>query len=332
MAAAAENKIREELQRKKIREVYVLAGEDAFKQDYYADRIQEAAFPEGVQKQILYGDEVDPNQLLEQVRTLSLWDPHKFLLVRQAERFTAKQWEALLPLLKEPLERCVVVFQSAKADARLKFFQALGKAGERAALVKLEPAQGSEWNFWLQTFLRESKLDVDDEARLLLAHWTAGSLSDLKHTLERAALFAGAEKIRKEHVLAVGFKVSPEDVFRFTEKLLSGDRQASLVLLESLLSQGEEPLALVGLLSRQYRWLLAILTHRAEGKTDGAIASAAGIFPAAGKVLFPAAKRMGSKSVIRGLNALAETDHGLKSSRLPREQMLTELVVQLTEI
>jgi hypothetical protein len=55
------------------------------------------------------------------------------------------------------------------------------------------------------------------------------------------------------------------------------------------------------------------------------------LFPAAAKVLLPASRRLGGKGVIRGLQALAETDHGLKSSRMPKEQLLSGLVMRLTE-
>jgi DNA polymerase III subunit delta len=332
MAVATEGKIREEIQKKKARDFYVFVGEDPFKPDYYADFLFRAAFPEGGNREILYGDEINVQDLLEQIRTPSLWDPTKFVLVRRGEKLTAKQWEALIPLLSEPLERCRLVIQCAKADARLKFFQALSKSGEHVALVKFEPGIGSDWNIWLQSFLRAAGKEMEDSARELLTEWTAGSLSELKHSIERAALFAGGETtIRREHIRAVAFRVAPEDVFRFTAGLLSGDRSGSLSLLETLLRQGEEPLALIGLLSRQYRWLLGILAHRAEGKADTAIASAAGIFPAAGRILFPASRRLGSKGVIRGLSALAEADHGLKSSRLPKDLLMAGLVMRLTE-
>ena len=332
MAAITENKIKEDVQKKKLRDLYVLAGEDPFKLEHYADSLFRAYFPEGGTREILYGDELDAWALLDQVRTPSLWEPVKFVLVRQAERLSAKQWEALLPLLQEPFERCCLVFQCLKVDARFKFFQAIGKAADRAALAKLEPVSVGEASAWLRSFLKEAGKEADEPARETLLEWTAGSLAELKHLVEKAALYSGGDPtIREEHVRAVGYRIAPEDVFRLTGCLLAGDRAGSLALLEALLRQGEEPLALLGLLARQYRWLLAILTHRAEGKGDTVIASAAGIFPAAGRVLFPASRRLGSKGVIRGLKALAEADLALKSSRLPKDQLMTGLVMQLTE-
>ena len=332
MATLSESKVQEELRKKKLRAIYLFVGEDILKQDHYADLVARALFPEGpVSRDILYGDELEPEKMLDDARTLSLWDPQKLILLRHGERVTAKQWEVLLPLLKDPPERCVVVIQAAKVDGRMKFFQSLAKAGESVVQVKLDAPTGGEWNHWLQSFLRETGKDLDDGARALLLEWSSGSLSDLKHALQRAALYAGEQtEIRRDHVAAVGFKVSPEDVFQFSGGVLSGDRATALATLETLLRQGEEPIALVGLMARQYRWLLGILASRAEGKADAGIASEWGIFPGAAKILFPASRRLGGKGVVAGLSHLAAADSLLKSSRLPADHVLTRLVLQLT--
>lgn len=144
-------------------------GDDAFKLDYYAEQALRVLFPDGqpVLREIVYGDEIDPPALLDSARTLSLWDPHKFILVRQAERITARSWEALMPLLENPLERCTILFQAAKTDGRMKFFQTLGKAGDDAVQVKLDPSAGGEWNEWLQAFLKETGKELAEEARPL---------------------------------------------------------------------------------------------------------------------------------------------------------------------
>jgi DNA polymerase-3 subunit delta len=335
MAVLSEARIKEELQKKKLRAFYLFVGDDAFKQDHYANQVAAALFSDSKNavKEILYGDELEPERLLDDARTLSLWDPQKMIMIRHGERVSAKQWEILLPLIQDPPEKCTILIQASKIDGRMKFFQSIAKAGESVVQVKLEPAIGGEWNIWLQTFLRESGKELAQDARDLLLEWNGGgsSLAELKHAIDRAALYSGEHKeIKREHIAAVGFKVSPEDVFRFSGGVLSGDRGEALSLLEGLLRQGEEPIALVGLLARQYRWLLGILSSRAEGKTDASISSEWGIFPGAAKVLLPASRRLGGKGVIQGLARLAEADALLKSSRLPSEHIVTRLVLQLT--
>jgi DNA polymerase-3 subunit delta len=196
--------------------------------------------------------------------------------------------------------------------------------------VKLDPSEGGEWSRWLQAFVKDTGKELSEDARPLLLEWTGSSLTELKSLVDRAALFAGGNsEIRREHVSAVGYRATPEDVFRLSGAILVGDRASVLALMETLVRQGEEPLALIGLIARQYRWLLGILALRAEGKPDAAIATECGIYPMAAKVLFPASRRLGGKGVIRGLVALADADHSLKSSRLPREHVLTKLALTL---
>lgn len=330
MAILEEKKFREEIQKGKLRSLYVWSCEDPFKLDFFAKEISRL-FPQGFSIRQVYADELEISSLLDSHRNATLWDSQKITLVRHAERFNAKQWEAFIPLIEEDSEKSSLILLTNKVDGRLKFFQALQKAKDQAVLVKMELAYGPEWNQWSQLFLKEVKKELDDEARQLLNEWTAGSLTDLKQTIERAALYSGgAPKITREHIAAVGFRVAPEDVFKFTAGLMAGDQSLSLSTLESLLRQGEEPLALIGLILRQYRWLLAMLSLRAEGKGDAQIAADCGIFPSAAKVLFPAARRLGGRGVIYGISKLAEADYSLKSSRLPQGQVLTKLVLQLT--
>lgn len=331
MAGFSENRLKEEIKTKDLRSIYYLSGEDPFLIDYYTNQLSQAFFSSSEGKKTTYfGDEISVSEFLDESKSLSLWDPQKFIVVKQAERISSKTYEGLIPLIKEPLEKCLVVFQSTKIDARWKFFQALQKSGSHCALLKLDPPEISDWNYWLGVFLRKHKKELEEDAKSLLQEWTRDNLTELGHLIERASIYVGDQRvIRRQDVLAVGFRVTPEDVFAFTESILRGDSGRALSLLNKLLDQGEEPLALVGLISRQYRWLLQILAMRAEGKSDAAIASAAGIFPTAAKHLFPASRRLGGKKVIASLRALAEVDFRMKTSKIPERNCLSELVMQI---
>ena len=62
MANLSESKLREELQKGKLRSLYFVVSEDAFKLDYYAERALRVLFPDGqpVVREIVYGDEIKP--------------------------------------------------------------------------------------------------------------------------------------------------------------------------------------------------------------------------------------------------------------------------------
>ena len=276
-----------------------------------------------------YGDEINAQKILDSSKTVSLFQNKKLIVIRNAEKISAKTWETLSGLFEA--QECTVLFLASKLDLRLKFAQAIQKAKDHCVLVKMEIPRDGEWNIWLESFLRELGKELAPEARELLNLWTYGSLMELKHALERAALFSGEDKtIRKSHIEAVAFRVSPEQIFDFSSAIMHGDRARALSQLETMLCQGEEPLALVGLLSRQYRWLLEILSQRAEGKTDAVIAANSHIFPVGAQILFPTSRRLGGKRVIQGLHLLSEADLNVKISKIPSQEILTNLVLELT--
>ena len=47
MAALTESRLKEELQKGKLRSIYFVVGEDAFKLDFYAEKALKILFPEG---------------------------------------------------------------------------------------------------------------------------------------------------------------------------------------------------------------------------------------------------------------------------------------------
>jgi len=328
MAQLTEGKLKEELKKLK-RRLYVIASEDIFKLNSVTESLVNSFSKEqGGSKQIFFADETMPENFLEKTRTGDLFQPRQILVLKMAEKYSAKQWEVLLPLLSGKGENLILI-QINKVDSRLKFFQSLGKADCECALVKLERASRSECAHWISAF--SAGFDWDMRARDLALDWSNEDLCQLRLLVEKVCLFAGeGKKISEEHIRAVGLNLGQEDVFQLSNSLLLGDRRKSLMALELLLNQGEEPLMIVGLLTRQYRWILEILALRAEGEGDASITRKAGLFPSAAKVLFPAAKVMGGKRTLKNIQFMSEIDKKLKSSRLNKKDIMVEMVVGLT--
>lgn len=329
MALLTEGKLKEELKKLK-RSLYVVASEDTFKLNSFTESLVKSFSKDfGGIKHIYFADETSPEAFLDQSKSGDLFQPKQILLLKMAEKYTAKQWEVLQPLLTDRSDNLVVI-QMSKVDSRLKFFQSLGKADCEAGLVKLERANRSECAHWLGSF--SPGFDWDLKARDLALDWSNENLSQLKLLVEKVCVFAGeGKKITEEHIRAVGLNLGQEDVFQLSTALLLGDRRKSLMALERLLNQGEEPLMIVGLLTRQYRWVLEILALRAEGEGDTGIAQKAGLFPAAAKILFPAAKVLGGKRTLRNIQFMSEIDLKLKSSRLHKKDIMVEMVAGLTQ-
>lgn len=325
MAQLEEKKAREEVAKGTLRPVYFCWGEDQFRAADFLGALR-ARFSE---VEVHHGDELDPSALVDSLKSLSLWQrERKLVLVRSADLISAKKWEQLAAIYSEPDEENVVVFLSVKADARTRHVQAMGKS-PRVGVIKFESLKEGEIGQWVTYFAKKSGKEIKAEARALVVEWCGTSLFDVAQTVEKAALFAGAAAaISEEHVNAVGVRSKGESVFPLVDSVLGGDLKSALDLIERLVP-GEEPLQILGLLSKQYHWMLRILALRAEGHSEEEISQRLRMHPMQFRKLSAAAKRFGAWRVAGCLGHVVGADLTLKSTREPARQVLDRLVMDL---
>ncbi|NUM88313.1 MAG: DNA polymerase III subunit delta [Bdellovibrionales bacterium] len=328
MAQLDEKKAREEISKGIFRPVYFCWGEDQFRAADFLGVLRSKF----LEVEIHHGDELDPVILSDSLKSLSLWQrERKLILVRSADAVSARKWERLLETIAAPDEENVLVFLATKADARTRHVQALGKS-ERAAVVKFDALKEGELGQWASYFARRLGKELRPDARALVLDWCGSSLFDVAQTIEKAALFAGsAPALDEEHVVAVGVKSREESVFPLVDALLGSDARAALDLVERLIP-GEEPLQVLGLISKQYHWMLRILALRAEGVPDDGIVQKLRMHPVQFRKLSAAARRFGAWRVTGCLGHVVGADLALKSTREPPRQVLGRLVLDLTAV
>lgn len=335
MAVLEEKKFAEELSKKKLHRLYYLYGEEPFKMDAAVEKLRALLAKktgEEFQWDVYFGDEVKADQLCDASNNFSLWQKQKGVLIKNAESIPAKQWEGLRSLIDDPSENTTVIFCASKVDARTKAIQWITKAGEEVVLVHFHPAEAWELQQYAKTFAKEAGKELSPGANDLLLEWSGHSLYELKQSIEKAALFSPASPaIEEEHVRAVDVRTRPESIFLYTDALLSRNRKGALEQLETILRQGEDPIAILGLIARQYRWLLQILALKAEGKNEASIGSELRLFPRQAKALLRSAQNQGVYTVIRSLKAIVEADKTMKSTREPLKNVLERLTLNLMQ-
>jgi DNA polymerase-3 subunit delta len=132
-----------------------------------------------------------------------------------------------------------------------------------------------------------------------------------------------------ETVAAVLGRGRAQSVFKFIDAVAAGEPASALRQLGRLLEEGEPPLRILALLDRLVGQLR--LAREATGAKDSSLASLLGAPPSAARSIADAAKRMDAKALGRAVQAIAETDWLLKSSRLPHRILMEGLVLELSK-
>ncbi len=240
-----------------IAPIYLLVGEEAFLREEAtavlrtgvlgADDANVGVF----NADVVYGDETEAAEILSFCGNLPLFAARRLVVVRDIGALRAKETERLLPYLDAPVETTCLVLTGAKVDGRVKFFQALKKAG---VTVDCGPLDARALPAWIREQSTILGITLDDPARVLLQEASGGDLGVLRRELEKLAAYVAPQAaVTAADVEAVQGADTGGSVRELLESLQRKDRAASLRFLGKVLDAGEPPLKVLGFLTACWR-------------------------------------------------------------------------------
>ena len=102
--------------------------------------------------------------------------------------------------------------------------------------------------------------------------------------------------------------------FDLTESMITGNKSKAIKVLEKILNDGAEPLALLGLMSYNYRQILMAKDMMERGRDRRDVTRILGGRPSDQEKLMAAARRANFERIKRSVVRLAETDLAIKTS------------------
>jgi DNA polymerase-3 subunit delta len=312
-----------------IEPVYLLAGDQDLLRELSAKKIQRAVVgedPSPFSFERFDGESADSALILGSANTMSLLGGLRFVIVRRASRLVDSD-ERLPSYVLDPNRSTVLVLDlEKKPDARRKGWKELEKT---VTVVVCDAPPPWELPDWVLDESRARGLKLGrDEARYLVSE-VGADLRRLSSELEKLSLYASGERMDLETVAEVLGRGRAQSVFKFIDAVAGGDPASALRQLGRLLEEGEPPLRILALLDRLVGQLR--LAKEAAGAKEASLAALLGAPPSAARSIADAAKRMDASALSRAVQALADTDWLLKSSRLPHRILMEGLVLELAK-
>jgi DNA polymerase-3 subunit delta len=229
---------------------------------------------------LLHGDESDGEEILARTGQAPVFAARRCVVVKSAEKLSARDGEALLPYLREPCETTTLVFVAARLDKRLKFSKELT---ERAVCIDCSPVSETHLPAWIRTESGRAGVRLSEEAvgslsrlALSLKGEAGGSLNLLRRELEKLAAYvppgrtAGAQDVE-----AVRGGEPGASVFDLARAIAERREGKALWILARNLDSGEDPLRILGALAWQFR---QIWKAREQRRFGGPGADLSGLF------------------------------------------------------
>ncbi len=315
-----------------IAPIVILHGDESYFVDLLTDALidlipeQERSF----NQDILYAKDIEPRTVMDYARQFPMMAERRMVLVKEANDINA--WDALMPILLNPVHHAIVVLSfKKKIDGRLKWFKDC-KSSDSIDIFISEPIKESDLGSWINNYLKKRKFSIDPPANALLCQYLGSDLHNLVNELDKIILQIAPNSLITTDLIDTYVGISKEyNTFELC-KALAYKEEAKAHMISYYMAQNlkSTPLQMIlpGLMVYFQKVLLASRYGRLSDPELGKIIGAYGSYVIEYRL---AAKHYDHAHIRRIIDWIAQADAHLKGvgSTMDDDQILTELVSKI---
>jgi len=317
--------------------LYVLVGADAYLRQICLQALVQRVVPEKAFRDFNYSEHDVARETLRRVLDVARELPlpteqpaaRRLVIAQNFEKLSEAEVELLKDYVRQPTPTTTLVFCADTLDKRRTSTTVLLKV---AIVVECTPLTPEEARKWMLSYVRRQGFEWSPEALGLLIGAVGCDLARLTQEAEKLMNYVGpGGYLEPEAVMALLVRSPHEDNFLLAEAVWQRDAPRALRLLHRLLSRGEEPVALVGLLDWQLRQMLLAQELMAVNTPRETLLRELRLPPQKLNVFLGAVRKQSATTLRRALVRLQRVDDAIKrgyaTPRLMLELFLCELLV-----
>ena len=321
-----------EFERASVKPVYVFQGQETFLIEEAVEivkqrLIQGSAADFNVDKFAVGGD-FDIRNVLDLAQTMPFLSKWRLIIVTDVQELSASVQNQMVAYLSNPNPSTCLVFTATKLDSRTKFTQAVKQHGEIVQFWKLFDRDVPPW---IMARAKREGYTIASQAATYLFELVGNDLRQLENELQKITAFLPGKEITPEAVRQVVGDVRERDVFELMEAMSTRDVAKALKILAQLLTEGEEPLKILAMMSRQFRllWKTKAHLHAQRDLAAPQLAGKLGVSPNAAEQLQRQVQRFSQVQLKNSFKRLSDVDKALKTSSNAPNILLEALLFDL---
>jgi len=239
--------------------------------------------------------------------------------------------ESLIEYLPQLPETTRLVFIEDRVLSSRHPVVKLASQDERGYLRKFDPPAKDALRRWIQERAREYDASIGGRATQELALVVGDDLRLLDQEINKLATYTNGERaITVEDVGALVPYAQAAVVFDLVDALGQQDGRTAAATLHRLLDGGEHPLAIFGMIVRQFRLLIQVKELEQRGASLQDVTKELKLHPFPARKLHVQAIRFTSAQLDAIYHHLLDTDLAIKTGKLNQVLALDLLVAELT--
>ncbi|NWN91293.1 DNA polymerase III subunit delta [Marinobacter adhaerens] len=304
-----------QLLQKGLAPVYLVSGDEPLLVQECCDQIRKAARDAGFHDRLTFhaDQQLDWNTVAEEFSAMSLFSDRRRIEIRLPTGKLGNGRQVMERVLAQPSDDIIVLLISARLDAaetRRKWYKALQGTGVH---VPVWPIDADKFPGWLQQRARNQGLSLTRGALTMLAERLEGNLLAASQELDRLALLSSGKTIDEEMIEQAVQDSSRFNGFELVTELLSGRAPHAGKIIGVLQQEGENPLGLLTVLSRDLNLLLELKTGANRNENPAAFLKKRGVFqPQRARALEQAARRLNPVQLHEAVKLCSQVDRAAK--------------------
>ncbi|MBK8465662.1 MAG: DNA polymerase III subunit delta [Chloracidobacterium sp.] len=339
--------LRNQLKRREIKPIYLLFGPETHLRDSAVKTITDFAFAEGDlrdfnETSFSLNTEDNLQRAISAAEQLPMMSTRRVVRVTDVrisasgirDTITEDHEPILSAYLSNPSQHSVVIFVADELNGVRKMGKFLR---EKTTAVEFSFLDDGQLTKLAREKITEAGAEIDDAALRYLIGLVGQDVRRLTNEINKlATAVLPGKTITLELIESLVPNSRELSNFDLTDHLVAGRRTQALAVLKKILDDGGEPLALLGLISYNYRRLLIVKEMMSRGADRREVANAAKLRYNDQEPFLTAARRAEMGSLTRAIKLLAKTDLAIKTStggsgpvgaRLQIEMLVCELAL-----
>lgn len=326
----------------KVKPVYVIASQEYFLTRRVVERVRETLWEDiagETNYQRLDGSETSLRTLLEAVSTIPFFGSRRLVVLEGANLFVDKlktqEREELRSYLSSPAltATLVMIFD---ADDRRKWSSKYSKwakeAGDQGDFVDCKRIYENQIPAWIKRIADHKGMRLSHEVLVYLTSYLRADIQTIYGELEKLEVHAkmGRHLTLEEVRNLVGDR-RRSDIFVFQHQLGGGLTAQAMLMLDRLLDEGEEGIAILNRIYTYFKQLLRIkeLDEQDRATPKGITKITNNRSPKINQQFIEASRRYTREDLLNVFPRLLDADREMKTGGVKAEGILPPLVLEL---
>ena len=318
------------LKKGKIPLILYLYGDEPYLIEKGIEGLRTKIIPANLQEfnmDVYSAGEVPAFRIVDAARTLPALNPWRFILVKEADRFSPGDIDQILVYIGDPSpSTCLVLW----GDTGGPWKQCFPRIREVGAVIQIKSFFAGKLIGWIKREAQGFGKGMTREAAGYLKDMVGKSLRDLHNEIEKTTAYVGEKPvIELGDVEEVVSEVKTRTIFELTDAIGMRNSLEALWILRRMLEAGEPHLKILGMIARQFRliWKAKHLVSRGVEKEK--LGRRLKLHHFYLESILEQTAHFSEDDLREGFHRFLQTDLAMKTTALSKELLLEKMVVDL---